>query len=122
VRVLVVDDDPDVTALVRAHITRLDDDLAVETVTNTRDAVDRVSEGDVDCVVSDYEMPRLTGLELLAAVREERGDLPFVMFTGKGDEEVARRARDRGATYVRKHKAGDGFREVADHVVANVGS
>jgi PAS domain S-box-containing protein len=52
----------------------------------------------VDCVVCEYEIPQLNGLELLAAVRERWPDMPFVLFAGEGDEDVALRAISAGVT------------------------
>jgi CheY-like chemotaxis protein len=105
--VLVVDDDPDLTAVAGAYLGRLDG-VSVETGTDPRETLGRV-DGSVDCVVSDYEMPGMDGLELLAAVRDVRPDLPFVLFTGTAEAGVAERARERGAQFVRKGPSADGF-------------
>ncbi|RDZ34469.1 hybrid sensor histidine kinase/response regulator, partial [Haloferax sp. Atlit-47N] len=54
-------------------------------------------------VVSDYDMPRMNGIELLDAIRETNPDLPFILFTGKGSEEVASEAISMGVTdYLQK--------------------
>jgi PAS domain S-box-containing protein len=58
---------------------------------------------DAECVVCDYDMPGCTGLEFLERVRDYDPDVPFVLFTGKGSEEVASSAISAGVTdYVRK--------------------
>ncbi|WP_241374660.1 response regulator, partial [Escherichia coli] len=69
---------------------RRDDRLAVETVTDPRDVPDALPG--IDCVVSDYDMGPMDGLELLERVRETRPTVPFVLTTGRGDESVASRA------------------------------
>jgi PAS domain S-box-containing protein len=103
VRVLHVDDDPafvDVSAELLEHEA---DDFDVETVTSPVEALDRVERDAFHCIVSDYDMPRMDGIELLEAVRETHPDLPFVLFTGNGSESVASEAVAAGATdYLRK--------------------
>ncbi len=101
VRVLHVDDGADFADLTATYLERESDRLDVETATDPVAALDRLDG--VDCVVSDYDMPDVDGIEFLDAVREDRPDLPFILFTGKGSEEVASEALRRGATdYLRK--------------------
>jgi PAS domain S-box-containing protein len=101
--VLHVDDDPSLVDVAATSLEREEPRLDVETETEPAAALDRVVDGDVDCVVSDYDMPRMDGLELFEAVREERPDLPFVLFTGKGNEAVAGEAVSAGVTdYLQK--------------------
>ena len=45
--------------------------------------------GNYDVVVSDYEMPQKDGLQFLKELREQNNEIPFILFTGKGREEVA---------------------------------
>jgi len=104
ITILHVDDDRAVTGLVSGIVQRRFDDLKVITAQNGEEAL-TILDGrdDVDCVVSDFKMPRLDGLELLRAVRERWPDLPFILFTGQGSDEIAERAIDAGATeYLQK--------------------
>ncbi|WP_135662422.1 response regulator [Halorhabdus rudnickae] len=58
----------------------------------------------IDCVVSDFEMPEMTGLELYERVEAKYG-LPFVLLTGQGDEETASLAIGAGVDdYLRKEE------------------
>ncbi|WP_235853515.1 response regulator [Halosimplex salinum] len=116
---LVVDDDPELTALAGAYLGQLED-VAVRTASDPEDALARLDET-VDCVVSDYEMPVMDGLALLDAVRSSYPDVPFVLFTGVGDESVAERARERGAQYIRKGPSAGGFDRLAAEVEAELG-
>jgi len=104
--VLVVDDDPELTALAGAYLGRLDD-VAVETRADPEAALARLDES-VDCVVSDYEMPGLDGMDVLAAVRDRQPDVPVILFSGTDEAGVAERVRERGAGFVAKGQA-DGF-------------
>jgi len=78
------------------------DRMSVETAPTATDALHRLG-GDIECVVSAYDLADQTGLELLEAVRGEYSDLPFVLFTGEGDEDVASEAITAGVTeYVQR--------------------
>jgi PAS domain S-box-containing protein len=97
IRVLHVDDDPDFTDLVATALEREDDRLAVETATGVAEGLDGLTDA-TDCVVSDYEMGCRTGIEFLEAARDRYPGLPFILFTGKGSEEVASEAISAGIT------------------------
>ncbi|GGM62266.1 PAS domain S-box-containing protein [Halarchaeum rubridurum] len=105
IRVLYVDDDRAFAELAATHLTRHDERFAVTIETAPEEARERVREEPqhFDCVVSDYEMPSLDGLALLDAVRDVAPNLPFVLFTGMGSEEIASEAISRGVTdYLQK--------------------
>jgi len=103
IRVLHVDDDPEFGDTVATFLELEDERFAVDTATRASDGLDRLSETQFDCVVSDYDMPGRNGIEFLEAVRERYPDLPFVLYTGKGSEEVASDAISAGVTdYVQK--------------------
>jgi PAS domain S-box-containing protein len=97
IRVLHVDDQADFADLTATALEREDDRLSVEAVTSADEVLERLTDG-VDCVVSDYDMPGRNGIEVLEAVRERAPDLPFILFTGKGSEEVASDAISAGVT------------------------
>jgi DNA-binding response OmpR family regulator len=54
-------------------------------------------EGRIETIVSDYQMPGTNGLELLKQVRDLNETIPFILFTGKGREEIAIEALEHGA-------------------------
>jgi len=102
IQVLHVDDDPDFTDVAATFIERATDRIDVETAVSADEGLDRL-DGSVDCVISDYEMPGIDGIEFLQSVREEYPDLPFILFTGKGSEAVASEAISAGITdYLQK--------------------
>ncbi|WP_418286178.1 response regulator [Halorubrum sp. DTA46] len=102
-RVLHVDDEPELSEIVGIFLERADDRFAVVQATSASDGLDHLSEQAFDCVISDYDMPGCTGIEFLEEVRGEFPDLPFILFTGKGTEEIASDAISAGVTdYLQK--------------------
>ncbi|MFB6179430.1 MAG: response regulator [Halorientalis sp.] len=71
--------------------------------TSAEDALAFLDGTEIDCIVSDYEMPGANGLEFMAQAQERHGDIPFILLTGRGDEEIASRAIAAGvADYILK--------------------
>ncbi|WP_340100666.1 PAS domain S-box protein [Salinibaculum salinum] len=116
-RVLVVDDNADLVDIVAEFLEREHDGITAVTATSADEALDRLQAESVDCVVSDYDMPETNGLELLRDIRERDPDLPFVLFTGKGSEEIASEAISAGVTeYLQKGTATEQYTVLANRV------
>lgn len=100
IEILHIDDDPDFADLVATFLEREREHFSVHTETDPCDALERVQSGsiEIDCIVSNYDMPELNGLDILRRVRETNGELPFILFTGKGSEEIASEAITAGVT------------------------
>ena len=117
VSVLHVDDEAAFTDLVATFLEREDERLAVVTEQSAADGLAALDGGDIDCIVSDYQMPGTDGIEFLEAVREEHPDLPFILFTGKGSEEVASEAISAGVTdYLQKGGGTDQYTVLANRI------
>ncbi|UIP01137.1 response regulator [Halobaculum sp. CBA1158] len=102
-RVLVVDDEQAMIDLVTERLTRDLDGVSVSGTTDPAEAIESIERGDRSCLVSDYDMPGMDGLTLLRRVREIDDRVPFVLFTGRGSEEIASDAISAGVTdYVQK--------------------
>ncbi|MFB6165448.1 MAG: response regulator [Haloarculaceae archaeon] len=102
IHVLVVDDS-DFFAEMTADTLASEHGMDARWAGGPDEALAVIGEAPVDCVVSDYEMPGIDGLELLSRIRERHGDLPFVLLTGRGTEAVAARAISAGVSdYVLK--------------------
>ncbi|MFC7176958.1 hybrid sensor histidine kinase/response regulator [Halosegnis marinus] len=115
--VLAVDDDIDQLDLTATYLEREREAFDVTTETDPTAVVDRLAEGSFDAVVSDYDMPLMNGLDVLDAIREEYPDLPFVLFTGKGSEEIASEAISKGVTdYLQKQTSPDQYSLLANRV------
>lgn len=118
IQVLHADDKAGFTDLAATFMQRADDRLEIDTVQSAPEGLDRLSTKQYDCIISDYEMPRMDGLEFLQAVREQYEDLPFILFTGKGSEAIASQAFTSGATdYLQKETGSEQYTVLANRVV-----
>jgi CheY-like chemotaxis protein len=100
--ILVVDDEPDVEALFRQQFRRelRADRFAMEFAQSAPIALERIADaGDrsLILVLSDINMPGMSGLELLPQAKAMRPDVPIIMITAYGDPETKRRALENGA-------------------------
>ena len=117
VRVLHVDDEPDVGDLVATFLEREDDAFAVETAEHPDAGMARLAKGGVDCVVSDFDMAGTDGIAFLERVRESYPDLPFILYTGKGSEAVASDAISAGVTdYLQKETGTSQYTVLANRI------
>ena len=102
VYILVVDDEPDVEVLFRQQFRR---DLRsgrfhMEFAPSALVAIERaveVGEPALILILSDINMPGMSGLEMLPEVRARRPDVPVIMITAYGDAETKKKAIERGA-------------------------
>jgi PAS domain S-box-containing protein len=104
-RVLYIDDEPGLLEVTRAFL-ELDGTLEVDIEQIPLRALERLSKGTYDAIISDYQMPEMTGIDLLKRVRSSGSKVPFILFTGKGREDVAIQALNNGADFYLQ-KGGD---------------
>ena len=117
IRVLHVDDEPDFAEVTAEFLKHEDDSFAVETATSASEALNQLAGDDFDCIVSDYDMPGQNGIEFLKCVRKRAPNLPFVLFTGKGSEEIAGEAISAGVTdYLQKNSGTDQYTVLANRL------
>jgi PAS domain S-box-containing protein len=123
IRVLHIDDDADFADAATTSLEREDSRVATETTTSAAEGLDLLSEREFDCVVSEYDLPRMDGIEFLETVREDHPDLPFILLTSAGSEEVASEAISTGVTdYLRKERATDEYTALSDCIRSAVDS
>jgi PAS domain S-box-containing protein len=102
-RVLLVDDEPDQIEMVKFGLWNNNRGIESVTATSVSQALELLRSGGFDCIVSDYLMPGMNGLEFCARLRGEGVDTPFILFTGQGSEEIAEKAFSVGVDdYLRK--------------------
>ena len=117
IHILHVDDDIDFAEMATTFVEDEDDRFTTETADSASDGLTRLADSTFDCVISDYDMPRQNGIEFLNAVREDYPELPFILYTGKGSEEIASDAISAGATdYIQKESGTDHFDVLANRV------
>ncbi|HOL42295.1 MAG TPA: response regulator [Methanospirillum sp.] len=118
VHVLHVDDDPHILEITRAFLER-SGNIRVFSCSSVKEAFAQLTEHPADVFISDYEMPEMSGLELLQTIRGHGCDIPFILFTGRGRESVAMSAINSGATFY-VQKGGDPrsqYAELSDKVM-----
>ena len=102
ISVLYIDDEPGLLEIGREFLER-SNEILVDTALSATDGIKRLDTYSYDAVISDYQMPGIDGIEFLKIVRKTHGDLPFILFTGKGREEVVIEALNEGAdSYIQK--------------------
>jgi PAS domain S-box-containing protein len=120
IQVLHVDDEPDLADMAAEFIRQQDDQFDVETATTASEALEWLKENTVHCIVSDFDMPGKNGIEFLETVRADNPELPFILYTGKGSEEVASEAISAGVTDYLQKESGSSQYEVLANRIKNV--
>ena len=78
-RVLLADDDPDVLEVIRTVLEL--DRYEVTSATNGREALEKFKPGRFNVVITDYQMPEMTGDKLALAIKKLSADQPVIMVT-----------------------------------------
>ncbi len=97
-KILYVDDETDLLTIGKLFMERFGN-LIVDTSPSATEALLKIASDSYDGVVSDYQMPGMDGIQLLQEVRQQFGDIPFILFTGRGREEVVIQAIDFGVDF-----------------------
>jgi len=96
IRVLHVDDETSLLKIAKQCL-EMEGQFQVDIASSVNEAIGKMKEESYDAVVSDYQMPGKDGLSFLGELREKGNEIPFIVFTGKGREEIAIKALNLGA-------------------------
>lgn len=116
IRVLHVDDDDEELKFAKLFLEEADPAIHVDSILSASEALRKLRRRSYDCIISDYSMPGIDGVQFCRRTRETLS-IPFIMYTGKGSEEVAAAAFDAGADdYVRKEVDPCHYRVLASRI------
>ncbi len=104
IRVLLVDDEESQRELTKLNLASADPSFEIKATLTPSEALRLLSGQPFDCIVSDYQMPEMNGIQFCVEIRKTRS-IPFIIYTGRGSEEVASAAFLAGVDdYVRKEE------------------
>lgn len=97
IRTLFVDDEPMIREQAEIFLKQAEEDIDLELCSSADEVLKKLDDSHHDIVVSDYRMPGMDGISLLKKIRDRGDDIPFIILTGEGSEEVAMEALNNGA-------------------------
>ncbi|PKL60361.1 MAG: hypothetical protein CVV33_03065, partial [Methanomicrobiales archaeon HGW-Methanomicrobiales-4] len=105
IQVLYVDDEPHLLDICKLFLER-GGEFSVDTSPSAPEALIQLNLKTYDAIISDYQMPGMNGIDLLKEVKTSGNIIPFILFTGRGREEVVIQALNEGADFYLQ-KGGD---------------
>ena len=97
-KVLYVDDEPVLLEIVKIFLEKTKE-FTIDVTTSVNEVIKSEKLKTYDAIISDYQMPGIDGISFLKYVHTELGDIPFIIFTGKGKEDVVIAALNNGADF-----------------------
>jgi PAS domain S-box-containing protein len=117
IEILLVDDEPDLAGLAAEFLQRENESFHVRTANDAESGLEILDEARIDCVVSDYDMPGQNGIEFLESIQATHTDIPFILYTGKGSEEIASEAIRAGVDdYLQKSPGREQYALLANRI------
>src|SRR5512133_1855792 len=111
-RILYVDDEAELLNLGKEFLEK-DGEFSLDTAASAGEARALMASGNYDAIISDYQMPGEDGITFLKSVRSSYTDIPFILFTGRGREEVVIEAINNGVDFYIQ-KGGDARAQFAE--------
>jgi PAS domain S-box-containing protein len=105
IQIIYVDDEPALLDIGKIYLER-STSCQITTFESAIEALPAIQSGQYDAIISDYQMPDIDGIEFLSQVRASGSTIPFILFTGRGREEVVIQALNEGADFYLQ-KGGD---------------
>ena len=112
ISVLYVDDELNLLDVTKTYLEKTKE-FTVTTAPSASVALELLKSNGIQVIVSDYQMPEMDGIEFLKTVRATDKRIPFIIFTGKGREEIAIEAFENGADFYLQ-KGGEPKSQFAD--------
>ncbi|MCK4582514.1 PAS domain S-box protein, partial [Candidatus Bathyarchaeota archaeon] len=104
----------------KIFLEEVDQKIVVDSASTPEEAIELQEKNSYDCIISDYKMLSMDGIELAQKVRE-RSNVPFILYTGQGSEEVAQYAFETGIDdYLKKESEPSHYQILAKRVRQNV--
>ena len=120
ISILFVDDDPGLLGIARLYVEE-QRGFRIECASSAKEALRMLQETSFDVIVSDYLMPEMNGIEFLKKIRRKNNSIPFIIFTGKGREEIVIEALNAGADfYLRKDREPEAQFAELSHIIRKV--
>lgn len=110
--VLYVDDESGLLEVGKKFLEMMGE-FSVDTVPSASEALVVLQAGYYDAVISDFQMPEMDGIQLLQEIRRTGNTIPFIIFTGRGREEIVIQALNEGADFYLQ-KGGDPTAQFAE--------
>jgi PAS domain S-box-containing protein len=98
IKVLYVDDEPVLLEIAKIFLEK-SQEFSIDVTTSVQDIINSEKLKSYDAIISDYQMAGMDGISFLKHIHAEFGDIPFIIFTGKGREDVVIAALNNGADY-----------------------
>jgi len=116
--ILFVDDNEDILEQAKVFLKRENKKFRVDTTTSAEDAMKKMKRKDYDIIISDYKMPKINGLEFLTRVRGKEEDIPFIILTGYGGNEINKKVSEHGANHflIKGMNPKETYSTLADHI------
>lgn len=102
--------------MVKQFLGVFDTGIEIDSILNPREAFEKIRSNYYDCLIVDFKMPTMTGIELAKQIRQY-SNMPIILYTGQGSEEVAAEAYSVGINdYIRKELAPQHYQILAKRV------
>lgn len=121
IRVLHVDDDPEIVDLATTFLEREEDRLEIEPAGSASEALERLESGRIHCLISDYQLPDMGCRDFVDAVHDRAPGFPFILFTGRDRTQLDDDLFENGVVgYLQKGSGVDQYEDLAAEIIEAV--